>query len=261
VIGMEWLLAPIVALSVWWFGTGLVMWLDGLPRRSYPFSLLAVSAVAVAALMCISATAHRTGVADAYGSFVCAVLVWSWNELTFLTGWLTGPRREACSAPEPGRQRLQQAVAAIAWHELAILALGGVIAWLSWGSPQPVALWTYGVLWLMRLSAKFNLYLGVRNRGEEFLPPHLAYLGSYFRDQRSNVLLPFSLAAGSVAAVLMALQIANSSGGSRVGWLLVLSLLVLALLEHLLMVLPVQPSALWRWAMRSQDGQAPRRAH
>ena len=30
----------------------------------------------------------------------------------------------------------------------------------------------------MRTSAKLNLFLGVRNLSEEFLPPHLAYLAA-----------------------------------------------------------------------------------
>jgi hypothetical protein len=33
---------------------------------------------------------------------------------------------------------------------------------------------------------------------------------------------------------------------------LVASLLALALLEHLMMVLPLQPAALWRWALRRE---------
>ena len=36
--------------------------------------------------------------------------------------------------------------------------------------PNQVATWTFALLWVMRLSAKFNLFLGVRNRGEEFGP-------------------------------------------------------------------------------------------
>jgi putative photosynthetic complex assembly protein 2 len=62
---------------------------------------------------------HATG--GAYCAFTCALLVWGWHELSFLTGWITGPRR-APARPARGLARFVQAVQAILWHELAILA-------------------------------------------------------------------------------------------------------------------------------------------
>jgi putative photosynthetic complex assembly protein 2 len=44
--------------------------------------------------------------------------------------------------------------------------------------PNQVGTGTFAVLWVMRISAKLNLFLGVRNLSEELLPPHLAYLGA-----------------------------------------------------------------------------------
>jgi putative photosynthetic complex assembly protein 2 len=209
--------------------------------------------IAFGALVCIARSADNTSVAGAYAAFTCAVLAWGWHELAFLTGWLTGPRKHACSAPGHGPTRFNEAVQAILWHELAIIAMALVIAALTWGGPNQVALWTFGLLWIMRLSAKLNLFLGVRNRGEEFLPPHLVYLGSYFRHRRFNALLPVSLLGGSAVAVSMIGAAVAGSGAQRTGLLLVASMLVLALLEHLLMITPMSPVALWRWALRQGE--------
>ena len=144
-----------------------------------------------------------------------------------------------------------EAVQTILWHELALIAMGLLIAALTWRGVNQVAALTFALLWIMRLSAKLNLFLGVRNHGEEFLPPHLGYLGSYFRHRRMNPLLPVSLIAGSgVAALLISAALQTESAGLRTGSLLLASLLVLALVEHLLMVLPLSPAALWRWALR-----------
>ena len=82
----------------------------------------------------------------------------------------------------------------------------------SSGSANPTAAWTFTLLYAMRVSAKLNLYLGVRNLALDFLPPRLLYLGSYFRVRRFNALMPWSLLAGagvvawliSAAAVLSA---------------------------------------------------------
>jgi putative photosynthetic complex assembly protein 2 len=250
---MEFLLPPVVALLVWWLGTGVVMLLDGLPRDTFRWSLATSTVIALGALVCIARSADNTTVAGAYAAFTCAVLAWGWHELAFLTGWLTGPRKDACSAPGHGPTRFNEAVQAILWHELAIIAMTLVIAALTWGGPNQVALWTFGLLWIMRLSAKLNLFLGVRNRGEEFLPPHLVYLGSYFRHRRINALLPVSLLGGSLVAVSMIAAAVAGSGAQRTGLLLVASMLVLALLEHLLMVTPMSPVALWRWALRQGE--------
>jgi putative photosynthetic complex assembly protein 2 len=239
------------ALFVWWFGTGVVMLLDGMPHRTFRWSLAISTLIAVGALVCIARSADNGTVAGAYAAFTCAVLVWGWHELAFLTGWLTGPRKRACSAPLHGPTRFNEAVQAILWHELAIVAMGAGIAALTWGGANQVATWTFALLWVMRLSAKLNLFLGVRNRGEEFLPPHLLYLGSYFRRRTMNVLLPLSLLIGGAAAVLLVGAALDAGGAQRVGLLLVASMLVLALIEHLLMVTPMSALALWRWALRT----------
>lgn len=249
---MDFVLPPLVALFVWWFGTGVVMLLDGLPRTRQRATMGVASVVAVLALLGIVDSSARSGPAAAYLGFVCAVLVWAWHELSLLTGWLTGPRRTACSVPAHGPTRFREAVQAILWHELAIIATGVLIVALTWAAPNPVAAWTFALLWAMRLSAKLNLFLGVRNLGQEFLPPHLLYLGSYFRRARMNALLPLSLLAGGALAAGL-LQAALAAGAdARTALLLVASLLVLALLEHVLLVLPLPPTLLWRWALRTQ---------
>lgn len=252
---IEFALPPLVAVLAWWLGTGIVMLLDGLPRDTFRLTLGIATLLAGAALVCIARSATQGTEGAAYAGFVCAVLVWGWHELTFLTGWLTGPRRTPCSAPHHGPTRLREAVLAILWHELAILGTLALIAALTWREGNRVALATFTLLWVMRLSAKLNLFLGVRNLGEPFLPEHLRYLPSYFRRRAMNALLPLVLLAGVAAVVALVAEAMASHGGTRTGHLLVASMLTLALFEHLLMVLPWQGTALWRWAMRRQARQ------
>lgn len=252
---MEYVLPPLVAMFIWWFGTGLVMLLDGQPRDTYRWSLATSTVIALGALVCIAKSADNTSVAGAYAAFTCAVLVWGWHELTFLTGWLTGPRKTACSDPAHGPTRFVEAVRVIQWHELALLAMLAAIVALTWGGSNAVAAWTFGLLWVMRLSAKLNLFLGVRNLGEEFLPAHLKYLRSYFVRRRMNALLPFTVVGGSLLALALVLHAIDSGGAARVGALLVASMTVLAVAEHLLLVLPLPPTALWRWALRHRPSE------
>jgi putative photosynthetic complex assembly protein 2 len=186
-------------------------------------------------------------------AFVAALLVWGWQELAFLTGWITGPRREACATHCRGWRHFVHAVQAILWHELAIIGGGLLIAAIVWHGANPIALWTYAVLWVMRTSAKLNLFFGVRNLSEEFLPPHLAYLKSFFRRRRMNPLMPLSVGLPAVVVVLLAQRALAplATEAQTTGLLLVAALLALAVVEHVLMVLPINATALWQWAMRT----------
>jgi putative photosynthetic complex assembly protein 2 len=248
------LIVPVLfAVFIWWFSTGVVLLLNGMPRTTFRWSVLISSLLAVAALYGLSQTSATLNVVNAYCAFTCALLVWGWHELTFLTGWLTGPRRQACNAAS-GWPRFKQAVAAILWHELAILASGILIAAITWNTANQIGLWTFLVLWVMRTSAKLNLFFGVRNLSEEFLPAHLAYMGSYFRRRTMNVFLPFSIgiSAGVLVFIAQAAMNIDSSAASTVGLILVGTMLTMAILEHFLLVLPLPSTALWRWAMRNR---------
>lgn len=248
-------LPVLFAIFVWWFSTGIVLLLDGLPRTTFRWSHLISTLLALGAFVGLAHTAGQTTVAGAYCAFTCALLVWGWHELSFLTGWVTGPRQRAADRGARGWRRFSQAVGAILWHELAILASGALIAAITWDAPNPVGLATFAVLWVMRISAKLNVFLGVRNLSIELLPPHLAYLESYFRRRAMNLLFPLSITASTVVAAWMvndALD-ARPGGAYATGQLLVATLLVLAIVEHWLLVLPLQATALWRWAMRRRD--------
>jgi putative photosynthetic complex assembly protein 2 len=251
-------IAALFAVFVWWFSTGLVLLLDTLPRKTFRWSLLVSTGLALAAFAGLLHTAQQTTLAGAYCAFTCALLVWGWHELSFLTGWITGPRRTPVAPDVQGWPRFRAAVAAILWHELAIVATGTLILALTWNAPNPVGGWTFLVLWLMRISAKLNLFLGVRNLSEEFLPAHLAYMGSFFRRRRMNALLPVVVIASTAVAVWMISSALDPATGAvaAVGLVLVSTMLVLAIVEHGLLVLPLQATALWRWAMRQRDGHA-----
>src|SRR4029450_2191513 len=118
-------------------------------------------------------------VAGTYTGFTCALLVWAWHEVTFLMGFVTGTRTTPCPPDARGWQRFVAATQAILWHELAILASAVLVVTLTWGAANQVGTWTFLLLWLMRLSTKLNLFLGVPNLAEGLLPDHLRYLASF----------------------------------------------------------------------------------
>ena len=247
--------AALFALFAWWFSTGAILYVDRLPRRTFRWSLMSATVLVTVALHGLVLTAGDTSTFGAYLAFVCALVIWGWHELTFLTGWVTGPRRVPCPPEVRGWKRFRYATEVVIHHELALAGTVFVFMVLTWDEPNQVGTWTFLVLWLMRISAKLNIFLGVRNLTEEFIPSHLTYMKTYFRKRAYNPLMPISLTA-SLGVVCLMLQsgLSSDSTPSRlVGIALVATLLALAAVEHALLMLPLPDSVLWRWALRPED--------
>ena len=239
--------ATVTAL-LWWFATGAILLLIRRPVATYRMSILCASVLLVVALALMKLCGSAATSAGAYLGFGCALLVWTWLEITFLTGYVTGPEKTACAPRLSGWRRFVAAARTVIHNELAMLVCGlGVVA-VTWRAPNRVGLFTYLILWVMRLSAKLNLFLGVPNLGESFLPAHLAYLKSYFRRRPMNALFPISLAACAALTIAAARRYyAASEGYDATACALLTSLLALGTLEHLFMVLPMASERLWNY--------------
>jgi putative photosynthetic complex assembly protein 2 len=253
---MKDLLLPLLfTLFVWWFSTGAILYLDQKARSTFGRTLVVFGLMAIISLIYITKSATDISVSGAYIAFMCSITVWGWIELSFLTGLITGPNKEpfkvVFAKEQIKKSKFEQALMALLHHELLIAATALLIFAINLGKPNQVALHTFLALWLMRSSAKLNLYLGVRNWSAEFLPEHLVYLKSYFKKRPMNWLFPISVIASSAVVIAMT-YIAHYSAihsGEKTGLYLVAALIALGLLEHLMMVLPITPSALWKWAL------------
>jgi len=248
------LLPALYAMFVWWFTTGVIVWLDGLPETTYRYSMAGATVVGIAALWALARTSADPSVAGAWCAFSSAVLLWGWIEIAFLMGYVTGPRKAGSPPGATELTRFGHAVAAILYHELFIILAGIAVVAVTWGQPNQAGTWAFIILWVMRLSAKLNLFLGVRNRGEEFLPEKMRHLDSYFARRSMNLLFPVAVTAATAAASLLWLQAVQSGTGEFEVAMHVLAatLLSLAILEHWFMVLPLSSTALWKWAMRNR---------
>ena len=248
-------LLPIAyTLFVWWFSTGVILYLNGLPKRTHPWTMGFATLLLGLALLGLWATRDDTRITGAYLAFSCAVLVWAWQEIAFLLGYVTGPRRTACPAGSTGWRRAGYALQTLLHHELALIVLGLVVVTLTWGGANPTGLACFMIFWVMRQSAKLNVFLGVRNCGEGFLPNHLKYLQTYFRRAPMNSLFPVSVVASSWFAVLVwqAAAARGVNGFDATALTFSGTLLSLAILEHWFMVLPLPSQALWNWGLRSR---------
>jgi putative photosynthetic complex assembly protein 2 len=254
----EYLVPALFTIFLWWFCTGVIFVLDGLPARTFRWSMAGATLLLGAAFGGIWVSVHDTSLSGAYIAFCSALVVWGWQEIAFLTGTVTGPYRKPCPVDLAGYPRFALAVRALLHHEIAILLLAAGIAALTWGASNQLALWTFLLLWAARTSTKLNIFLGVRNFAEGFLPAHLAYMTSFFRRRAMNLLFPLSVTVSTIGTLLL-FQGAFSAQDAFVAASLTLlgTLAALAVLEHWFLMLPIPFEALWSWAGRFRSGERP----
>jgi putative photosynthetic complex assembly protein 2 len=194
-----------------------------------------------------------------YVAFLSALALWGWIELAFLTGVITGPVRQPLKHGVPEWERFIRAWGTIAYHVMLLAFTLLVMIAASLGATNQFGTWTFALLFAARVSAKLNLYLGVRQINVEFIPEHLNHLPSHFRIAKMNWLFPISVTGLSfaIACFLERVWFADSDA-SVVGFALLSALAALALLEHWFMVLPLPDAKLWRWMLpeRAAPNQA-----
>jgi len=252
------LTAIVFSTFLWWFSTGIIFYLNARPVHTFRWSMLAATLVLAAALYGLWTSAASTTVSSAFVSFSCGLLIWGWHTMSYYMGIVTGPRKAPCPASCSGWMRFVYAASTGLYHELAIIVTVILMAWLTWDQPNQVGLWSFILLWLMHVSAKLNVFLGVRNLNIEFIPKRLQYLTTYFRQAPMNLLFPFSVTAGTIITVLLTQQAMNAEAASfsEVGFILLASLLALAVIEHWFMILPIPAETLWRWSLNSSKSSA-----
>ncbi|WP_426167441.1 putative photosynthetic complex assembly protein PuhE [Sandarakinorhabdus sp. DWP1-3-1] len=250
---MSALALPLLFATVLWFvATGFVLWLDRLPATTWPASLVGATVASGFAMAGIIATAPMTGSAAAYAAFACALVLWGWHELSFLMGFVTGPNRLPCPPDARGWRRFRLAAATLIHHEVAMFLTVLVIAAATWGQPNQTATLTFVLLFVMRLSAKFNIFAGVPHLSTEMMPDHMRYLASYFRIRPASGFFVLSLTLISILAAWLGTAALAAEDGLATGYALAFALVVLAFIEHGFLVVPWQDTALFRWAMASQ---------
>ena len=249
-------LPALYALLTWWFSTGVILYLDGLPRWTFRWSMAAATAVLGLSFWGLANSAQDTTVSGAYMAFTWALLVWGWMEISFYMGVVTGPRRHACETGCSGWTHFGHALMASLHHEIAIVLGGMLVAFLTWDAPNQVGLWTYVILAVMHESARLNVFLGVPNVTEEFLPPHLDYLRSFIRKRSINPLLPASVTLGTCAATMLCTAALAPEAGpfDQAAFTFLGVLMIIAVAEHFFLVLPLNVGAMWTWSLK---GRAP----
>ena len=241
-------------LAVWWASTVAIIFLDGLPRSTFKWSMAGATVVLAAALWGLHVSSLHATPAAAYAAFACGVLAWGWQEMSFYMGVVTGPRKTPCPEGCGGWAHFVHAVQTSLWHELAIIGSAVIVVALTWGQPNQVGTWSFLVLWWMHQSAKLNVFFGVRNLNEEFLPEHLNFLKSFLTKKPMNNFFPVSVTISTIitAAVLAKAFAHGTKPFDQVGLTFIGAFMALAVLEHWMLVMPMPAGAIWAPGLKSR---------
>lgn len=247
---MDYALPIAYALCLWWFSTGLIFFLDQLPVATFKWSMAGATGLLAAALYVMWSMGGDTSLFATYASFTAGVLAWGWQEISLYTGFVTGPRKQHCPRGCAGLKHFGHAIGVNLWHEIAIIVVAVAIAALCWEGANQWGLWSYLLLWVMHLSARLNVFLGVRNVSEEFVPPHMDILKGFLTRKPMNLLFPFSVTGGTIGAVLLFQEAFSARYPEEMaGYSLLAALAGLAVVEHWLLMLPLPVEKLWRWSL------------
>jgi len=246
------------ALFVWWFSTGAIIFLNNLPARTFAYSVLGASALLAACLLGLHAVAGQATMRAAYASFCFGLFAWGWQEMTFYMGYITGPRRAACEQGCSGFRHFIHAIETCLYHELAIIAAAAAMVALTWHQPNQIGTWTFLVLWWMHQSAKLNVFFGVRNLSEEFLPVHLEYLKRFLKTGPMNLFFPVSITVSMVITTMLWEHAAQApTPFARASDTFLATMMTLAILEHWFLVVPLPAAKLWHWGLASRKPEQP----
>lgn len=251
----EGLALPFAAvIALWFVSTGLVAMINHRLRQSFGRAIVIAGVCASLGLGLIVLAGNSIAVWAAYASFLGGLLIWSWHEIAFLTGAVTGSHRDACPPEAQGWRRFSLATMALIHHEIALAMTAAMLLSLAAVTANPTGAYAFALLLIFRLSSKLNIYWGVPNMSDELLPVHLAYLKSYFGAKRLRWMLPLSIVAIVALAAWFAyaaLTAAQPHQAVQASLLCCLSLL--AALEHVFLAIPFRDSALWGWAMERNN--------
>ena len=249
------LLPILIAVFAWWVSTGILIWLVGRSERVRLAAAIVLSSLMIGSTFAVVELRETTSMLGVYAGFLVGILLWAWHEAMLLFGYISGPRRSNCPTGLDGWQRFKVSAQTVIHHEILIALHAGLIIWLSFNGTNQVAAATFVLLWGMRISAKMLIFFGAPNASHHFLPMHLKYLSTYFNTRQRTRLFPLFLVLTSAVACFLLFNglFQQAASLEAVSNMLLGTLALLAVFEHIALILPIPDQRLWAWAVRNKE--------
>ena len=119
-------IAAFTAVFFWWFLTGLILFIvkkvDEINQRAHKFVTLILCPVFFLGVYLYLTSLSNISLSSIYSAFFGSLLIWSWFELAFLSGFITGPSKELCPQGIDQIKRFSYALSTIAYSELLLFS-------------------------------------------------------------------------------------------------------------------------------------------
>lgn len=229
----------LVTLALWGGLTMGLVWVNNRGARFGRLVLLVLLPLLLLTHQQLWQVRLDTSIWGCYLSFLGGMLIWTWHELAFYSGVLTGPWRRACPPALSGWQRFRYALGTHIYHEIAVVLEIGWLWWLHQDASNLIGPLTFVSMWALQHSAKLNVLLGVPNLQVSLFPQHLRYLATFWNRRSHTPLFLASIFFSSALALLLWIQAAMLAPHPyTVGITLLAAMMTLGVLEHWLLVLP-----------------------
>lgn len=238
--------AILAVVGVWWLGTGAVFLAARGSLRSRALAFAGMSGVLGGVLMWLPMASRASGVGGLVQGLLLGFGVWMWMELSFYTGFVTGPTTREPPAGAGLGTRFTHALLACLWHELAIVT-GAVAIWILSPGDNHWALIQFVTFWVLHEVARLNVLIGVPHPFRELLPEHLSHLQPYLEPRRAGGALYLTLAALALATAATGALAMQGALDARLGWSAISVLVGLGFIEHGVLLFPVPLARLWSW--------------
>ncbi|MBC8042637.1 MAG: DUF3623 family protein [Rhizobacter sp.] len=242
-------LPAVYTVVFWWLSTALIIYFNFQPALR---TALFVSSFGFAslALWMLVRFRNETSVRASYLTFTAGSLLWAFVEVSFYTGFIVGPPLRPIFSIGPSMETFFRAVHQSLYHELLVLGLATSLAVFSWRAKNKFGFYTFLLFWLMHQSTKLNVFFGVANINRDFIPEPVSAIAQYMTIASMNWLFPISITVCTIVSYRLLRRVHESTAAwQKVGYVLIGMMSLLALLEHWLLVLPLDKT-LWDIAIK-----------
>ncbi|ACF15054.1 photosynthetic complex assembly protein 2 [Chloroherpeton thalassium ATCC 35110] len=244
-IGKHLVVAGLYSLAIWWISTAVIIYFNFQPVVRLAFFLTSLTLAIISAFMTVKYRDDES-IMGTYITFTGALFVWGFVEVSFYTGYIVGPPVRPLFTIGPSWEAFHKAVHRSIYHEMLIMTLGLTALWLFRKAKNKFGLYTFFILWFAHQSCKLNVFFGVSNTGSEFIPDTVSDMAQFMTVTSMNWLFPFSISLNTIVAYKFIRHVKDLAkpAWQRIGYILVGMMALLALVEHWLLVLPLNES-LW----------------
>lgn len=180
-------LFPLLTTLVFWgVLTLILLWMNARCRFWQRLSLFFMTVALIPIHYLLWVGRDDSSMSGHYWAFGAGMLIWTWHELAFYSGVLTGPWRQPCPPGVNDWQRFWYAFNTHLYHEIAVILELLVLWWLHQECINITGMLAFVLMWSLQQSAKLNVFLGIPHLNVTLLPEHLRYLGSFWHQRPLN---------------------------------------------------------------------------